>query len=253
MEDQLDKLEDNDQRNIWHNFNVDAKTSKISITTREIPWGEKNTCEINWKTWAVNVICWNYSYPAPFHLRKLILNDKWLPTQDEKENSSTIRAFTAIWNLMNKLKNVAVFQWKWAIEYQTGRTVANVLWSPAVGWVVGGVLTGLPWVGTIAWGAATALYWSTWIHLNNWPIWWATDTLLVKRSSWKEVGRLCHKDFLNENMQINIASMLTAMKLDQWRISWDPDVVDSRRLYPDPLDQKHQTRIRYYQSQRRPA
>lgn len=252
MSEQMGKLSDRDrnkdwskERNgSWDNFKVDADASTIMINTWEVAEG-KNTCEINWKTWTINIMCWQYTYQAPFKLKPLALDSNGFPSETNNANRETVRAFTAIWNLMNKLKNIAVFHWEWAIEYQIGRTGGNVVWNVIWGWMAS-MLTGIPWTGTAVAGGIIAWLWSTWIHLNDWKIGWATDTLLVLDSSWKEVGKLCKQNFLQKDMQIKIASMLTAMKLDQKKIKWDPDVVDSRWLYTDPLDKTHQDLVKQY-------
>ena len=253
MSEQMGRLADRDKKKDRYdarngssdNFKVDANTKTITINTRERKWDQKNTCEFNWETWKINIICWKYTYEAPFQLKSLKLDSDGFPSESNNANREGIRAFTAIWNLMNKLKNVAVFQWKWAIEYQTGRNAGNVVWNVIWGWTAS-VLTGIPWAGEAIAGGVIAWLWRTWIHLNDWVIGWATDTLLVSDSSRKEVGKLCKQDFLDKNMQIKIASLLTAMKLDNGYIKWDPDVVDSRWLHRDPLDDEHKKRVKSY-------
>ena len=252
MSEQMGRLADRDKKKdwsearngTWDNFKVDADANTIMINTWEV-WGQKNTCEVNWKTWKINIMCWQYSYEAPFALSPLALDSNWFPSETNNKNRETIRAFTAIWNLMNKLKNVAVYQWKWAIEYQVGRNAGNVVWTVIWGSMLSW-FSAIPWLYDPAVGTVIAWLWKTWIHLNNWRFWWATDTLLVKDSSWKEVGKLCKVNFLAADMQRKVASLLTAMKLDIWNISRDPDVVDSRRLHPDPLDKKHQELVKQY-------
>ena len=92
---------------------------------------------------------------------------------------------------MNKLKNTAVYQNEWSIEYQK------------------------------------VLFREDGMYRNNGLGWWWTDTLIVRREKLQETWRVCNVNLLDPDMQTKIASLLTAMKLDLGRINWKDHVKNS--------------------------
>jgi len=199
METELNKIEDTNKsldwrsgRNgLWDNVDIDESKNKIIIRTRESDTIKPNYCEIDRKTGKLNIICWKYSYESPFKLRAFNLDGSWFPKSTDQQNANVIRWFTRIWDLMNKLKNTAVYQNEWSIEYQK------------------------------------VLLREDGMYRNNGRGWWWTDTLIVRREKLQETWRVCNVNLLDPDMQTKIASLLTAMKLDLGRINWKDHVKNS--------------------------
>ena len=212
------------------NFQVDKARKKIVIKTRgtALNDGEKkaipsNRCEIDWNTWEISVVCKNYVYKLPVHLSPFELDKNGYPDGSKINNREMVRAFTDIWNLMNMLKAHAVFNWRWAIEYQDllsdGAHLALAM-APLVG--------------------------EKWIHLNN-RIWWATDTELISDAKLNALSRKYSHLWLkfDRTTKIQVASLLTAMKYDLWNIRWNPDI-ERWALQVNPLNKEHVEWVKRY-------
>lgn len=204
----------------FDNFDVDKKRKRIIIKTwgTALNDGEKkavpdNRCEMDWTTGEIYVTCKNNTYKLPVHLGAFEVDKNGYPVQKRGNNNMMVRAFTEVWNLMNMLKAHAVFNWKWAIEYQT-------FWSDFGGW-------------------------AKWIHLNNGFGWWFTDTRLVSEETLNQLSTRYSNLWLKFDKQTKIqtASLLTAMKLDLWKIKWNPDI---ERVGLDPLDDEHKRWVKHY-------
>lgn len=216
------------ERNSYNdNFEIDKARNRVILRTWWVSLRSSakehisdNRCEIDWKTWDMYVICKGNEYKMPLHFGKFTLDSKWYPNGDNINNREKVRAFTEVWNLMNMLKAHAVFNWKWAIEYQDSSFVGRAMYLPFVG--VDG------------------------IHLNDGVIWWASDTLLVNESTLKNLADKYSHLWLkfDKETKIQIASLLTAMKLDLWKIRWNPDI--ERRVGIDPLDDEHKRWVKHY-------
>lgn len=217
------------ERNSYNdNFEIDTARNRVILRTWWVSLRSSakehisdNRCEIDWKTWDMYIICKNNEYKMPVHFGGFVLDSKGYPKGDNVNNREKVRAFTEVWNLMNMLKAHAVFNWKWAIEYQDSSLVGKVMLAGFDG-----------------------------IHLNDGAIWWGSDTLLI--SEW-ELNRLSNAYShlwlkFDKATKIQIASLLTAMKLDLWKIKWNPDIERSgiRGLGIDPLDDEHKRRVKHY-------
>ncbi len=218
------------ERNSYdNNFEIDTARNRVILRTWWVSLRssvkehiEDNRCEIDWKTWDMYIYCKNNEYKMPLHFGGFVLDSKGYPKGDNVNNREKVRAFTEVWNLMNMLKAHAVFNWKWAIEYQT------VSW-----WERAALLGYAPLLGANG------------IHINDGKIWWATDTLLVSE---RELNRLSNAYShlwlkFDKETKVQIASLLTAMKLDLWNIRWNPDI---EKIGVDPLDDEHKRWVKHY-------
>lgn len=218
------------ERNTYdNNFEIDTARNRVILRTwwvslRSSPKEHisDNRCEIDWKTWDMYVFCKNNEYKMPLHFGGFALDSNWYPSGDNVNNREKVRAFTEVWNLMNMLKAHAVFNWKWAIEYQT------VSW-----WERAALLGYAPLLGVNG------------IHINDGKIWWATDTLLISEGELNRLSNAYSHLWLkfDKATKIQIASLLTAMKLDLWKIRWNPDI---EKIGVDPLDDEHKKWVKYY-------
>ena len=215
------KMNRSPERNSYDkNFDIDVARNRVILKTWWISLRssakesiDDNRCEIDWKTWDMYIVCGKNEYKMPLHFGKFAL-EKGYPTGDNDNNRQKIRAFTEVWNLMNMMKAHAVFNGKWAIEYQT-------FWSD--------------WLGL-----------DPWIHLNT-RNWWFADTKLVKNQTLDELARRYSHLWLkfDKETKIQIASLLTAMKYDLWRITWDPDIETNHSGY-DALNKEHIKWVKHY-------
>lgn len=223
IKDKNPKKNRSPERNSYDkNFDIDMARNRVILKTWWISLRssakepiDDNRCEIDWKTWDMYVVRGEDEYKMPLHFGRFAL-DKGYPTGDNDNNRQKIRAFTEVWNLMNMMKAHAVFNGKWAIEYQ--------------------VIVGMPW--------------QSGINLNDGLLWGEYDTLLV--SEW-ELNRLSNAYShlwlkFDKATKIQIASLLTAMKLDLWKIKWNPDIerVGIRGLWIDPLNNEHKKWVKHY-------
>ena len=159
-------------------------------------------------TWKIYTYAWNYRYELPVWVDPLKTDSHWKLVQNT-DNENKIAFFARIGNLVNFIKNRAVYNSKWALECTS--------------------------------------WW--WIEVNNWILFWIWDDKEI--SSWgldylkMHFDKTC-KPKLWQEQRIQLASLLTAMKLDLWKIKWEPDVVSGYSLIPDPLDAKHQKYVKQY-------
>ena len=82
---------------------------------------------------------------------------------------------------------------------------------------------------------------SGWIEVNNWVM-WMKDTQLISKSALDNLRWKFSSIWLKFNV-VELAWMLTAMKLDLWKIKWDPDI---ERVGVDPLDDNHKAYVKRY-------
>lgn len=90
-----------------------------------------------------------------------------------------------------------------------------------------------------------ALRYTGWgIQVNNWIVF---DTDQVSNQALNELNnKYSHISALWKLERVKLASLLTAMKLDLNKISWEPDIVSWYRLVPNPLDKEHQWYVKSY-------
>ena len=201
------------ERNIGEdNFNVDTKRHIISITT----WGTSlNSPEREHVPWNRCEINWDTGAIT------VVCNNReyempihingfklknWYPDGNDINNRERVRAFATVWNLMNYLKAHAVYNWQGAIE--------EASWT---------------------------------IELNDSPL-GLFDTDIVSARKFNEItNEFRHlRVKFDKETRVQTASLLSAMKLDLWKIKWTPDIESGSRARKNPLDDEHIKWVKSY-------
>jgi hypothetical protein len=130
----------------------------------------------------------------------------WVPDGNDINNRERVRAFATIGNLMNQLKAHAVFNGNGAIE--------EASWT---------------------------------LELND-SVLGLQDTDLVSVSAFNKINNKYSHLWVkfDKETKVQTASLLTAMKLDLWKIQWDPDIESSSMFSQDPLDDEHKKWVKHY-------
>jgi hypothetical protein len=129
----------------------------------------------------------------------------WYPDGNDNANREKVRAYATIWNLMNNLKAHAVYNWNGAIE--------EARWT---------------------------------LELND-SVLGLKDTDIVSKAKFDQITT----DFshlwvkFDKETRVQTASLLTAMKLDLWKIKWTPDIESGNRR-ENPLDDEHIKWVKHY-------
>ena len=93
------------------------------------------------------------------------------------------------------------------------------------------------WVFTQPWSLEEE---SWWIEVNNWFI-WIWDTQLVSKSALDSIQWNYKQVWVDFN-PVELAWMLTAMKLDLWNLNWNRDIENAS----DKLDEEHLRYVKKY-------
>lgn len=201
------------ERNIGEdNFNVDTKRHIISITT----WGTSlNSPEREHVPWNRCEINWDTgAITVVCNNRKYEMPihikgfklKNWYPDGNDINNRERVRAFATVWNLMNHLKAHAVYNWQGAIE--------EASWT---------------------------------IELNDSPL-GLFDTDIVSARKFDEITNEFSHLWVkfDKETRVQTASLLSAMKLDLWKIKWTPDIESGSRGRKNPLDDEHIKWVKHY-------
>lgn len=205
-----------DRNNGWEmlegrNFKVDISRKTVELAT----WGKKinsfcgdndsgNRCEYHRDTGKFYTYVGNYHYELPVKAPALKLDKNGLPDGNYQRNREIIQFYAELGNLLNRTKNTAVFNKKGALEYDRGG-----------------------------------------IEVNN-GTYWNQDTQEIGNTNLNGIqtkyGHLGITLWKQERIQI--ASLLSAAKLDIGKITRSSDIEKDRAI--DPLDDEHKKRVKHY-------
>ena len=201
------------ERNIGEdNFNVDVDKHIISITTW---WTSLNSLERAHVPGNRCEINWDTgAITVVCNNRKYEMPihvegfklKDWVPDGNDIKNRERVRAFATIGNLMNQLKAHSVYNGSGAIE--------EASWT---------------------------------LEMNDGTL-WLKDTDLVSSDAFDKINiKYSHLWVkFDRETKVQTASLLTAMKLDLWKIKWDPDIESSSWYRKDPLDDEHKKWVKHY-------
>ena len=201
------------ERNIWEdNFNVDTDKHIISIATWWTSLNSPERSHVPGNRCEINWDTWAITVVCNSRKYEMPIHINGFKLKDgypdwnDLSNRERVRAFADIWNLMNQLKAHAVYNWTGAIE--------EASWT---------------------------------IELND-SVRGLQDTDLVSVAKFNSLNRKYSHLWVkfDKETKVQTASLLTAMKLDLWKIRWNPDIETSNPLRSDPLNDEHKKWVKHY-------
>lgn len=201
------------ERNIGEdNFNVDVDKHVISITTWGTSLNSPERTHVPGNRCEINWDTGKITVVCNNRKYEMPIHIEgfkltdWFPDGNDINNRERVRAFATIGNLMNQLKAHAVFNGSGAIE--------EASWT---------------------------------LELNDSAL-GLQDTDLVSLSTFNKINNKYSHLWVkfDKETKVQTASLLTAMKLDLWKIKWDPDIESRSMLRQDPLDDEHKKWVKHY-------
>lgn len=141
-----------------------------------------NRCEYDWEKWKIYAYVNDNYYELPLNIKWLKLDKEGNPVNN-LNNREIIQFFARIWNLINCIKNRAVFN-------------DNTMWA-ALEYSNGG------------------------IEVNNWRWFWIWDDEEMSKGGFNELEqKYSHICKLWKDERIGLACIFTAMKYDLGHVTW---------------------------------
>ena len=201
------------ERNIGEdNFNVDVDKHIISITTWGTSLNSPERAHVPGNRCEINWDTWAITVICNNRKYEMPIHVEgfkltdWVPDGNDINNRERVRAFATIGNLMNQLKAHAVFNGSGAIEEASWTLEMN---DSALG---------------------------------------LQDTDLVSIRTFNQINNKYSHLWVkfDRETKVQTASLLTAMKLDLWKIGWTPDIESGTWMRKDPLDDEHKKWVKHY-------
>ena len=201
------------ERNIGEdNFNVDVDKHIISITTWGTSLNSPERSHVPGNRCEINWDTWAITVVCNNRKYEMPIHVEgfkltdWVPDGNDINNRERVRAFATIGNLMNQLKAHAVFNGSGAIE--------EAAWT---------------------------------LEMNDSAL-GLQDTDLVSVRTFNQINNKYSHLWVkfDRETKVQTASLLTAMKLDLWKIGWTPDIESGTWMRKDPLDDEHKKWVKHY-------